>query len=190
MNVLLNGRGGKVGSVLGPGLEAAGHTLVDTLAGAEAMVDFTRPDAVVANVRAAVDAGVPSVVGTTGWDVERVSRRAGDGLLRAELRARGGADDALRGRGGAAFRARRDRRAAPCGEARRAVRHREADGGAHGRQRADPLGAPAGPERAPGSASSAERARRFRSVTTRSRARRTHPAYCSRSRSCRRCHRG
>lgn len=70
MNVLLNGRRGKVGSVLGPGLEAAGHTLVETLAGSEVMVDFTRPDAVAANVRAAVAAGVPSVVGTTGWDVE------------------------------------------------------------------------------------------------------------------------
>jgi len=32
------------------------------------MVDFTRPDAVAANVRAAVDAGIPSVVGTTGWE--------------------------------------------------------------------------------------------------------------------------
>ncbi len=32
------------------------------------MVDFTRPDAAAANVRAAVEAGVPSVVGTTGWD--------------------------------------------------------------------------------------------------------------------------
>jgi 4-hydroxy-tetrahydrodipicolinate reductase len=70
VNVLLNGRLGKVGSVLGPGLEAAGHRLVDTLDGAGAMVDFTRPDAVAANVRAAVDAGVPSVVGTTGWDVD------------------------------------------------------------------------------------------------------------------------
>jgi 4-hydroxy-tetrahydrodipicolinate reductase len=70
VNVLLNGRRGKVGSVLGPGLEAAGHTLVETLAGSEVMVDFTRPDAVAANVRAAVAAGVPSVVGTTGWDVE------------------------------------------------------------------------------------------------------------------------
>ena len=68
MNVLLNGRRGKVGSVLGPGLEAAGHTLVDSLDGADAMVDFTTPAAVVANVRAAVEAGVPSVVGTTGWD--------------------------------------------------------------------------------------------------------------------------
>ena len=72
MNVLLNGRGGRVGSVLGPGLEAAGHKLVDSLADAEAMVDFTRPEAALANVGAAVDAGVPSVVGTTGWDVEAV----------------------------------------------------------------------------------------------------------------------
>ena len=70
MNVLLNGRRGKVGSALAPGLEAAGHTLVESLDDADAMVDFTRPDTVAANVRAAVDAGVPSVVGTTGWDVE------------------------------------------------------------------------------------------------------------------------
>jgi 4-hydroxy-tetrahydrodipicolinate reductase len=68
VNVLLNGRNGKVGAVLGPALEAAGHTLVDSLDGADAMVDFTRPDAVLANVRAAVDAGVPCVVGTSGWD--------------------------------------------------------------------------------------------------------------------------
>ena len=68
MKVLLNGRAGKVGSVLGPGLEAAGHTLVAELEDADAMVDFTQPDAAAANVRAAVAAGVPSVVGTTGWD--------------------------------------------------------------------------------------------------------------------------
>ena len=68
MNVLLNGRNGRVGSVLGPGLTAAGHALVDHLGEAQAMVDFTRPDAVAGNVRAAVDAGVPSIVGTTGWE--------------------------------------------------------------------------------------------------------------------------
>jgi 4-hydroxy-tetrahydrodipicolinate reductase len=73
VRVLLNGRGGKVGSVLGPGLEAAGHRLVDSLEKAEAMVDFTRPDVVLANVRAAIDAGVPSVVGTTGWDPQDVA---------------------------------------------------------------------------------------------------------------------
>ena len=61
-----------MGSVLGPALEAAGHELVDDLAGAEAMVDFTGPDAVVANVAAAIDAGVPSVVGTTGADLTGV----------------------------------------------------------------------------------------------------------------------
>jgi 4-hydroxy-tetrahydrodipicolinate reductase len=70
VNVLLNGRSGKVGAALGPALERAGHVLVEELAGADAMVDFTRPDAVAANVRAAVAAGVPSVVGTTGWDPE------------------------------------------------------------------------------------------------------------------------
>ena len=68
----MNGRGGKVGSVLGPGLEAAGHRLVDSLDKADAMVDFTRPDVVLGNVRAAIDAGVPSVVGTTGWDPQEV----------------------------------------------------------------------------------------------------------------------
>ena len=72
MRILLNGRRGRVGSVLGPGLEAAGHVLVDSLGDAEAMVDFTVPQAALVNVLAAVEAGVPSVVGTTGWDVEPV----------------------------------------------------------------------------------------------------------------------
>ena len=66
MKVALNGRGGKVGSVLAPALEAAGHELVE-LGDAEAMVDFTTPEAVVANVRAALERGIPCVVGTTGW---------------------------------------------------------------------------------------------------------------------------
>jgi 4-hydroxy-tetrahydrodipicolinate reductase len=73
VNVLLNGRHGKVGSVLGPALETAGHTLVGSLDGADAMVDFTRPEAVVDNVRAAVAAGVPCVVGTSGWDPHEFS---------------------------------------------------------------------------------------------------------------------
>jgi 4-hydroxy-tetrahydrodipicolinate reductase len=67
VRILLNGRRGRVGSTLAPGLEAAGHTLVDSLDEADVMIDFTRPDAVAGNVRAAVDAGVPCVVGTTGW---------------------------------------------------------------------------------------------------------------------------
>jgi len=67
VKVALFGRGGKVGSVLAPALDAAGHELVE-LDEAEAMIDFTAPDAVEANVRAALDAGVPCVVGTSGWD--------------------------------------------------------------------------------------------------------------------------
>jgi 4-hydroxy-tetrahydrodipicolinate reductase len=80
MRILLNGRGGKVGSVLAPALEQAGHELVAELRGADATVDFTTPDAVVANVLRSVDAGVPVVVGTSGWDtvgVDEVARRAG-----------------------------------------------------------------------------------------------------------------
>jgi len=68
VKILLNGRHGKVGRVLGPGLVAAGHVLVESLRDADAMVDFTRPDAVAGNIEAALAALVPAVVGTTGWD--------------------------------------------------------------------------------------------------------------------------
>ena len=77
MRIVLNGRGGKVGRALAPALEGAGHELVDELGAAEAMVDFTAPEAVEGHVRAALEAGVPSVVGTTGWEPERL-----DGLAR------------------------------------------------------------------------------------------------------------
>jgi 4-hydroxy-tetrahydrodipicolinate reductase len=67
VKLVLNGRGGKVGRVLAPALEAAGHELVE-LDAAEAMVDFTVPDAVEGNVRAALERGVPCVIGTSGFD--------------------------------------------------------------------------------------------------------------------------
>jgi 4-hydroxy-tetrahydrodipicolinate reductase len=76
VKIVLNGRGGKVGSVLGPALEAAGHELVDALDGADAVVDFTGPEVVEANVRAALEAGVPCVVGTTGWDPQTLDALA------------------------------------------------------------------------------------------------------------------
>jgi 4-hydroxy-tetrahydrodipicolinate reductase len=76
VRVLLNGRGGKVGSALAPVLEAAGHDLVTDVGDAEAMVDFTRPAAVVENVLEALAAGVPCVVGTTGWDTDAVEAPA------------------------------------------------------------------------------------------------------------------
>jgi 4-hydroxy-tetrahydrodipicolinate reductase len=79
VKVALNGRGGKVGRVLAPALEAAGHELVD-LDAAEVMVDFTAPDAVQANVTAALERGVPCVIGTTGFDrgqVDALARERG-----------------------------------------------------------------------------------------------------------------
>jgi 4-hydroxy-tetrahydrodipicolinate reductase len=75
VKLVLNGRGGKVGRVLGPALEAAGHELVE-LDAAEAMVDFTAPDAVEQNVRAALERGLPCVIGTTGFDHARVDALA------------------------------------------------------------------------------------------------------------------
>jgi 4-hydroxy-tetrahydrodipicolinate reductase len=78
VKVLLNGyrppspETGKVGAVLGPALEAAGHELVGTEGEADAMVDFTAPGVVVANILRALVAGVPCVVGTSGWDTAEV----------------------------------------------------------------------------------------------------------------------
>jgi 4-hydroxy-tetrahydrodipicolinate reductase len=72
VKVKLFGAGGKVGSVLGPALEEAGHELVE-LDEAEAMVDFTAPDVVVQNIKSALEAGVPCVVGTSGWDTDEVA---------------------------------------------------------------------------------------------------------------------
>ena len=85
MRVCLNGRTGKVGRVLGPALEREGHELVE-LDGAEAVVDFTTPEAALPNVLAAIERGVPAVVGTTGWDVDAAdapAREAGVAVFHA-----------------------------------------------------------------------------------------------------------
>jgi 4-hydroxy-tetrahydrodipicolinate reductase len=78
VRLLLNGRGGKVGRVLTPALEGAGHELVDDLAGADAVVDFTSPQVGGQNVAAAFEAGLPAVIGTSGLDYEAI-----DGAARA-----------------------------------------------------------------------------------------------------------
>ena len=73
MKVVLFGRDGKVGAVLMEALGAAGHDVngvevgesVD-LIGFDAAVDFTAPSAVLGNATAALAAGVPCVIGTTG----------------------------------------------------------------------------------------------------------------------------
>jgi 4-hydroxy-tetrahydrodipicolinate reductase len=87
VRVLLFGARGKVGSVLGPQLEAAGHEVTGIeegqtaeLAGHDAAVDFTTPDAVLGNVRGALGAGVSCVVGTTGLTEEALVEL--DGLAR------------------------------------------------------------------------------------------------------------
>src|SRR5215218_855066 len=45
------------------------------------MVDFTAPDVVVGNIESALEAGVPCVIGTSGWDTERVEQKALDAGL-------------------------------------------------------------------------------------------------------------
>ena len=84
MRVALYGVAGKVGSILGPALVAAGHSVVDGResgpSGCDVAVDFTRPDAVVATVRACLEARVPVVIGTSGFDsaeVDALAREAG-----------------------------------------------------------------------------------------------------------------
>lgn len=84
MRIALYGSAGKVGAVLLPALERAGHEVVDGRDagpdGCDVAVDFTRPDAVLANAERCFAAGVPLVVGTTGFDAERldaIAREAG-----------------------------------------------------------------------------------------------------------------
>lgn len=88
MKVALLGFRGKVGSALAPALEAAGHEVrgigrddaID-VRGLDAAIDFTQPDAVVANALACLEQGVPCVLGTSGADLAAVEERAvGRGL--------------------------------------------------------------------------------------------------------------
>jgi 4-hydroxy-tetrahydrodipicolinate reductase len=79
MRVALFGHRGKVGSVLLPALEAAGHEVhgigrgeEPDVGGCDAAIDFTEPAAAAANVRAALDQGVAAVVGTSGVPAEEL----------------------------------------------------------------------------------------------------------------------
>jgi 4-hydroxy-tetrahydrodipicolinate reductase len=80
MRVALYGAAGKVGTLLEPALRDAGHDVVDARArgpgGTDVAVDFTRPDAVGANVESCLASGVPVVIGTTGFDVDAVDAAA------------------------------------------------------------------------------------------------------------------
>jgi 4-hydroxy-tetrahydrodipicolinate reductase len=74
------GAQGKVGSVLVPGLQSVGHDVLDARSavpdGCDAAVDFSRPEAVVPNVESCLGKGTPSVIGTTGFDLEVVDALA------------------------------------------------------------------------------------------------------------------
>src|SRR5919109_132363 len=79
MRVLLFGARGRVGRVLGPKLAEAGHELTDveradspSFDGQDVAIDFTRPDAVRANVERCLDAGIPCIVGTSGLGLEDI----------------------------------------------------------------------------------------------------------------------
>jgi 4-hydroxy-tetrahydrodipicolinate reductase len=82
VKLALYGAGGKVGTVLLPALVEAGHEVVDARGaspdGCDVAVDFTRPDVVGANVDACLAAGIPVVIGTTGFDADAVDSAARD----------------------------------------------------------------------------------------------------------------
>ncbi|MBV8065875.1 MAG: 4-hydroxy-tetrahydrodipicolinate reductase [Actinobacteria bacterium] len=89
MKVALFGAEGKVGAALLPVLVAAGHEVrpieigdEPDVAGLDACVDFTTPDAAPANVRAAIEQGVSCVVGTTGWEPKRLGELAAEAGVR------------------------------------------------------------------------------------------------------------
>jgi 4-hydroxy-tetrahydrodipicolinate reductase len=89
MNLAFFGANGKVGRAVVPVLERAGHTVrgiasgdAADVAGLDACIDFTTPDAAPANVRAALEQGVSCVVGTTGWDPEPFDEPARERGLR------------------------------------------------------------------------------------------------------------
>jgi 4-hydroxy-tetrahydrodipicolinate reductase len=61
-------RGHQVHSIIGSEENAGGRGLTaERLAGADVALEFTRPDAVVANLRSLIELGIPVVTGTTGW---------------------------------------------------------------------------------------------------------------------------
>jgi 4-hydroxy-tetrahydrodipicolinate reductase len=70
-------RGHTVQAVIGGQENSGGRALTkERLAGADVAIEFTRPDAVVANLEQLIAAGVPTVTGTTGWanELPRVAR--------------------------------------------------------------------------------------------------------------------
>jgi 4-hydroxy-tetrahydrodipicolinate reductase len=70
-------RGHVVHTIIGRAENAGGAALTaERLAGVDGAVEFTRPDAVVTNLERLIEAGIPTVTGTTGWSAElpRIAR--------------------------------------------------------------------------------------------------------------------
>jgi len=81
--------GWEVGPKLDIGDNSGGIGITpESMAGVSVAIDFSQPDAVVANVEAAARAGVNLVIGTTGWShersrVEKLVLESGIGLVHA-----------------------------------------------------------------------------------------------------------
>jgi 4-hydroxy-tetrahydrodipicolinate reductase len=84
---LAQAKGWKVAALIGERESAGGGGITrTTLGNAEVALEFTEPKAAVANITAALRAGVPVVAGTTGWydqlpTVTKVANEAGTALL-------------------------------------------------------------------------------------------------------------
>ena len=89
IRVVASGAAGRMGQAVCEAVEGAddmelvaradpalGVELADALDGADVVVDFTTPETALDNVRAALDAGVHAVVGTTGFDLEQLREAA------------------------------------------------------------------------------------------------------------------
>jgi 4-hydroxy-tetrahydrodipicolinate reductase len=86
IRVAVSGAAGKMGEEVCRAVEAAedmeltgradpalGSTLADVLAGADVVVDFTRPDTALGNASQCLEAGVHCVMGTTGADFAQLA---------------------------------------------------------------------------------------------------------------------
>jgi 4-hydroxy-tetrahydrodipicolinate reductase len=96
IRVAVAGAAGRMGEAVCAAVEAAddleltgradprlGVSVAEVLDGADVLVDFTTPDTVVENARAACAAGVHVVIGTTGFDVDALRDAQGANVFAA-----------------------------------------------------------------------------------------------------------
>jgi 4-hydroxy-tetrahydrodipicolinate reductase len=96
IRVAVAGAAGRMGEAVCAAVEAAddlelsgradprlGVSVAEVLDGADVLVDFTTPDTVVENARAACAAGVHVVIGTTGFDVDALRDAEGANVFAA-----------------------------------------------------------------------------------------------------------